>query len=366
MKWFTRQILLLLTVLAVLPAWALTESTRVQVAAAMDKGFAYLRGTQSADGSWSDRRFPGLSALVLWAMARAKDPANAEAAARAEAYVVSCAQPDGGIYVPIPGRRGGGLGNYNTCLCMTALHAAGGKERHVEVLLAARAYVASTQIETEGLHAGGFGYDKSSPRAYTDLNNTFYALDAMRLTQDVEEARPAGQKRVDIDWAAAKKYVLSMQETEGEAAGGFVYNREVQRQAQGGNAGVSSLRTHGSMTYAGLLSMLHCKLSRDDPKVRSTCQWLGMHWTLKENPGQGAQGLYFYYEVLARALDAAALDRLTLQDGTQVDWREELAKELLARQQEDGAWRNESNRFWEGDPALSTGYALLTLSLISP
>lgn len=353
-----KSLLLSLLLTVVMPLWALTEGTREQVRSAMDRGFAYLRGTQTAEGNWSDKRFPGLSALALWAMARAPRPENSEAATKAEAYILSCAQPDGGLYVPIPGRRGGGLGNYNTCLCMTALHAAGGKTQNTEVLLAARAYIASTQIETEGLHEGGFGYDKTSPRAYTDLNNTFYALDAMRLTQDVEESRPAGQKRVDINWEAAKKYVLSMQEQEGEAAGSFVYNREVPR------GGVSTLRSHGSMTYAGLLSMLHCQLSREDPKVRSTCQWLGAHWTLKENAGQGNQGLYFYYEILARALSAAGIDRLPLEDGSTVDWREALAKELLARQQADGAWRNESNRFWEGDPALSTSYALLALTFV--
>ena len=356
-----------LAVAVALPALALTDETRTQVQAAMDKGFAYLRQTQSADGYWSDRRFPGLSALALWAMAVAKNPANAESAEKAERYIVSCAQPDGGLYVPIPGRRGGGLGNYNTCLCLTALHAAGGKARNVNVLLAARAYVASTQIEVEGLHEGGFGYDKSSPRAYTDLNNTLYALDAMRLTQDVEELRPAGQKRVDIDWDAAKKYVLSMQQQEGDAAGGFLYNREVPRgltKEDAQKAKMSTLRTHGSMTYAGLLAMLHCKLSREDPRVRSTYDWLGRHWTLEENPGQGNQGLYFYYDILARALSAAGVEKLQLADGSAVDWREALAKELVKRQTADGSWVNASNRFWEGDPALSTSYALLTLALV--
>lgn len=356
-RWLT-----VLLLLAVAPLWALTPETKAQAQAAMAKGFAWLRAAQSADGSWSDRRFPGMSALALWAMAGAKDPANAEAAEKAAAYVASCAQPDGGIYVPIPGRRGGGLGNYNTCLCLRALHAFGQRERFLKVMLGARAYIASTQIETEGMHEGGFGYDKSSPRAYTDMNNTFYALDAMRATRDVEESRPAGQKRVDIDWEAARKYVLSMQETEGADAGGFVYNRETPRRTAPGETR-ETLRAYGSMTYAGLLAMLHCDLGRDDPRVRSTCQWLGRHWTLGENPGQGNQGLYFYYEVLARALDAAAVRELPLADGKAVDWREALARELVRRQRADGAWVNASNRFWEGDPALSTSYALLALTL---
>ncbi len=118
------------------------------------------------------------------------------------------------------------------------------------------------------------------------------------------------------------------------------------------------------MTYAGLLAMLHCKLSREDPRVRSTYDWLGRHWTLEENPGQGNQGLYFYYDILARALSAAGVEKLQLADGSAVDWREALAKELVKRQTADGSWVNASNRFWEGDPALSTSYALLTLALV--
>ncbi len=345
--------------------WALSPESLALAQGALERGFGWLRAAQAEDGSWSDRRFPGMSALALWAMARAKLPANQDAAERAAEFIAACAQPDGGIYVPIPGRRGGGLGNYNTCLCLTALHAFGQRERFLPVLLGARAYIASTQIEMAGLHEGGFGYDKQSPRAYTDLNNTFYALDAMRLTQDVEESRPAGEKRVDVDWEAAKRYVLSMQAREGEAAGGFVYTREVPR-AQQGAAEQPKLRAYGSMTYAGLLAMLHCDLSRDDPRVRSTYQYLGKYWTLAENPGQGNQGLYFYYEVLARALDAAAVKELPLADGSSVDWREALARELVARQLPDGSWKNASNRFWEGDPVLSTSYALLALTLVLP
>lgn len=350
--------------LLALPLLALSAETETRVRKALADGFVYLCAAQAEDGSWSDKRFPGMSALALWAMARAEafQQTNAAAMAKAEVYLLSCAQPDGGIYVPIPGRRGGGLGNYNTCLCLTALHQAGAKTRAPKALLAARAYIASTQIETEGLHEGGFGYDKSSPRAYTDLNNTLYAVDAMRLTQDLEELRPAGEKRVDIDWDAAKKYVLSMQETSGEAAGSFVYNREVPRRRDPKAEVKPALRAHGSMTYAGLLAMLHCNLAQSDPRVRSTLQWLGKYWSLEENPGQGNQGLYFYYDILARALDAAAVRKLPLQDGSEIDWREELAKAILTRQRADGSWVNESNRFWEADPILATSYALLALT----
>ena len=356
---------MLFSVLLILPLallQALTPETRTAAKAASSRGFAWLRAAQSQDGSWSDRRFPGLSALVLWSMAAAKDTANTDSAKRAAAYIVSCAQPDGGIYVPVPGRLGSGLGNYNTCLCLTALHAHG-DAAYNNVMLGARSYIASTQIETEGMHEGGFGYDRSSPRTYTDMNNTFYAIDAMTRTQALEETRPASEKRVSVDWDAARKYVLSMQQTEGDEKGGFFYTKTPPRKKPG-QTETPRLRTTGSMSYAGLLSMLHCKLTERDPRVRSTVAFLGNHWTLKENPGQGSQGLFFYYDVMTRALTAAGIDKLTLADGTALDWREALAKELISRQQADGSWKNANNRFWEGDPALSTGYALLALSLL--
>ncbi len=358
-----KQLLMLAWVFLVGICFALTEETERAVKAAQIKGLAYLKHHQSTDGSWSDRRFPGMSALALRALAESRDPANAEAVQKAVDYIVSCAQKDGGIYVPIPGRKGAGLGNYNTCLCLTALFVSGHKDKCTDILLAARSYIASTQLETAGLHEGGFGYDRNAERLYSDLNNTFYAVDAMKTTQSLEEARPSSQKKVDINWDKARQYILAHQVTEGKEAGGFMYKQEVPRRTPKGVNPNERLQATGSMTYAGLLAMLHCDLPRGEPRVRSTLSFLGKHWSLDENYGQGAQGLYFYYTVIARALDASGIQMLTLEDGTQVDWREELAKALLKRQTEEGAWVNANNRFWEGDPILSTAYALLALEL---
>ena len=64
-------------------------------------------------------------------------------------------------------------------------------------------------------HAGGFGYDKESQRAYTDLNNTHYSLDAMRRTQSAEDLRPSSEKKADINWDAALKYWDTLRSDEG-------------------------------------------------------------------------------------------------------------------------------------------------------
>ncbi len=346
------------------PAFAALQPQTEQAArAAIQKGIAYLKSTQKADGSWSDPQFPALTGMPLWALAVAGHTGADPAVSNATAFVVSKAQADGGLYTPIPGRRGGGLGNYNTCLCVNALHAVVDlRPRLAPVILRARAYIAATQQAAEGIHAGGFGYDRNADRLYTDMNNTFYAADAIRRTQDVEESRPAGEKRVDIDWAAALAYTLRMQKTEGPETGGFVYNlQDPKAGVENPNADRPVLRAYGSMTYAGLLTMLHARLEKSDPRVRSTLAYLGRYWTLEENQNMGSQGLYFYYTVIARAMSAANLEAIPREGADPVLWREALIEKLVSLQREDGSWANENNRFWEADPALATSYALLAL-----
>lgn len=77
----------------------------------------------------------------------------------------------------------------------------------------------------------------------------------------------------------------------------------------------------------------------------------------------GSQGLYYYYDILARALAAADVAALTAPDGRRIDWKRELTEKLIALQKADGSWANANNRFWEADPVLCTSFALITLQL---
>ena len=84
---------------------------------------------------------------------------------------------------------------------------------------------------------------------------------------------------------------------------------------------------------------------------------------METNPGVGAQGLFYYYQVLAKALKVAGIDTITEEDGTEHCWRSELVSHLAKTQREDGSWINTgSDRWLEGDPALVTGYVLMALS----
>jgi len=348
-------------VMAVSLAAAVFAADKAAIDAAIGRGVKFLLAQQEKDGSFSDPQMPALTALPLWALTVAGESRTA-AASNACAFVLKTQRPDGGFYVPKPGRGGSGLGNYNTSVCVSALYESG--LAPVKAILDARTYIAGSQLTGDDTMSGGFGYDRASRRRYADLSNTSYAMDAMRRTQGAEDFRPAGEKRADLNWDAALKFVTKLQEKEGERAGGAAYN---DRTPQGGTAtnasGRVQLRAYGSMSYAAVLSMCHANLTKSDPRVRSALDYCTKFWTVDENPGMGNQGLYYYYDILSRALSVAGINELPAADGRKIAWKRELSDKLVSLQSEDGSWCNDNNRFWEGDPVLATSFAILSLSM---
>jgi squalene-hopene/tetraprenyl-beta-curcumene cyclase len=341
--------------------------------ASLAKAAAWLAAQQKEDGSFSDPKFPGLSAIALWALVGADDPAYAPAIAKATDYILSCAQPDGGIYRPVPGRAGGGLSTYNTALALSALSfTRRSDEPFVAVVLKARSFLAGSQLEGDDQFAGGFGYDKSAPHRYADLNNTAFVLEAMARTRSYEDLRPAGEKKADIDWDAALAYAESLHNgpNAGENAGGFAYSHADAKAGTEKDAdGKVILRSYGSITYSGLLALVYCRLDRADARVQSALDWASRHWTVDENPGVGDQGLYFFYDIISRALTVAGLDSIPRSGeaagGAPIDWRAELVAKVVSLQREDGSWVNANGRFWENDPVLATSYSAISLAFAS-
>lgn len=336
--------------------------------AAVARGLDWLQQQQATNGAWSRAQFPALTALPLWAVCGSGETNRGAMVDKAVGFLLSCVQTNGSICVHVPGVKGGGLPNYNTAIAMTALHATGRREL-IPVILAARAYVAGSQHFGDDVYSGGFGYDRSTGRAYTDLDNTFFAMEAMRRTQDAEDHRPATQKRVDVNWNAAIEYVSKLQNTAASSttndAGGFVYNPDdTGKGGVGTNAeGKVYLRSFGSITYVGLLALIYADVTRADPRVVSAVDYASRHWTLDENPGMGAQGLYFYYNVMTRSLATAGINALPRKQGggAEIAWRNEAIRKIVSLQQPDGKWINDNNRFWENDPVLATAYSLLAL-----
>ena len=118
------------------------------------------------------------------------------------------------------------------------------------------------------------------------------------------------------------------------------------------------------MSYAGLKSYIYANLHKDDPRVVAAVNWLKKNYSVDENPALGAQGLYYYYLTLTKALTAYGDDTFTDAAGKTHDWRHELMKKLVSLQKFEGFWVNENNRWWEGDPVLVTSYSLLALEIL--
>lgn len=349
--------------------------------AALDRGVKWLVNKQAADGSWSNPDFPALTALPLWVLAQSGQSETA-AIERAVANLLTSVNPDGSICrTPREVKKGGGLCNYNTAITMVALNALGRPEL-TPIIQKARTLIAGTQHLGDDMYEGGMGYDPGTGRPYADLSNSYIAYEAMRLTQNVEDLRKEGEAHADLDWEAAQKFIQRVQNLPGSndqpwasddpaERGGFAYKPDSSMAGSVTNAdGSVRLRSYGSMTYAGLLSFIYAKVDKDDERVKSAFDWSAKHFTLEENPGMGLQGLFYFYNVLAKALAAHGDEVIVRPDGTRIAWREELIKKLISLQKTEadgtGYWVNSEGRWWEADPTLVTAYSLLALEIALP
>lgn len=403
---------------------SLSPELEQQAHAAMNRGAAWLAAQQQEGGIWGMPEAPAMTALALWGLQVTQPETYADAIRRGTEFVISNAQEDGGIWKkPAPGQRGGGLANYNTAVSLNALYALHRPEL-TPLLQRARRFLAGTQYRS-GAVRGGIGYDPNQPREYADLSNSAMVYDAMRATQDLEDLRAEGDPKADLDWSAVQDFLAQVQNlpsvnsnawcsTEEDDRGGFVYTPGA-GPARGPGAGGPgaggpgagrpgmggpgtggpgagrpgmggpgkppspdapatspaaeqkiTLRSYGSMTYSGLLSLVYANVDKEDPRVKAAQDWAAKHWTLDENPGQGPEGLYYFYLILTKCLDAFGDDLITLPDGTQVAWREAVIRKILSLQTPEGFWVNTSNRWWEADPCLVTSYTLLALDRALP
>lgn len=344
------------------PTGELSESLRREARAAVDRGHRWLIDHQAEDGHWSEPTHPALTGLAVWALALGRNP-DSPPVRRGIGFIRSNAREDGSIWCPpTVDRPGGGLSNYNTAICVIALHAANDPALRATVD-AARRFLAGSQHTGEDPYRGGMGYDAASDRPYADLSNSALGYEAMALTRRLKDLQ-GDSPQADLDWEAAIAFVESLQNEDG----GFFYKPgESKAGAATNTVGEVAFRSYGSMTYAGLLSLIYAEVDRDDPRVQSAVDWAVAHWTLEENPGMGQEGLYYFYNVLTKALAAHGRDVLSTADGSTLAWRPAIVERLLSLQRIDeqgrGYWQNLEGRWWEQDPVLVTAYALIALQV---
>jgi squalene-hopene/tetraprenyl-beta-curcumene cyclase len=325
------------------------------------RGIGFLESAQGADGSFSPEAGPGVTALAAAGMlANGRTPVD-PTVARALAYVEKHVHPDGGIYAEDSLHR-----NYETCVAMLCFSRANADGRYDELLKRAEAYVKKVQWdEDEGLDAaslsyGGAGYGSHSR---PDLSNTSFLLEALQAV-GASQDDPAVQRAL-IFVSRCQNLETEYNQTEFPSKnpdGGFYYTIAAGGSSQAGTTDEGGLRSYGSMTYAGLKSMIYAGVDRNDERVEAALEWIAKNYSVEQNPGMGETGLYYYYHTFAKALSVVGEDSLVDAEGVKHDWRQDLVNELAKRQQSNGSWSNLAERWLEGDPNLVTGYVLLALS----
>jgi len=342
----------------------------------VDKAVAYLRKTQDKkDGTWGGKQASGITGVVVTGLLRTgkvttKDPMIEKALG----YIETLITKEGHIAGKDANQK---LHNYVTCINLMALVAADRPEYKAPIKNAVAFLQKLQWDEGEGKDArsdfyGGAGYDsKSRP----DLSNTQFFLEALVA---------AGLPRNDKTFAKAVVFVSRCQNLKGEHNdqpwagkiddGSFIYTA-----AKGGDTkvaddldpkGEKGLPGYGSMTYAGVKSLLYCGLDKTDPRVVKAVAWLRKNYTVERNPGMGKDreqwGIYYYYLAMARCLDTLGDEQFVDSKGVKHDWRAEITSALAKRQQANGSWVNASDHWMEGNPTLVTGYALMTLATTRP
>ena len=341
---------------------------------AINKALVWLKSQQQPDGGWQKgQEPPALTALALRAFMqsgsfKADDPDMKKGFDK----LLQFQNPEGGIFKDL-------LGTYNTAIALTALTAAH-DPKFKEPIDKAVSYLKSLQwtdaikdlpaggaVDDTNPNFGGFGYSKSKGRA--DGSNLQMALEALH---------DSGLPQEDPAYKNAQKFLSRMQNLSESNDqpwtsndGGFIYTPGNKGESMAGEyldaGGHRLLRSYGSMTYAGLKSMIYAGLKKDDPRVKAAWEWIGKNYSVEENPGMrqnGPQyadnGLYYYYHTMARALRVYGELIITDAPGHKHDWRVDLINKIITLQKEDGHFEG-ADRFMEKNPIIATSFATLAL-----
>lgn len=363
------------------PAHAIDAEHEAVARDSIARGVAYLRSTQNADGSWTPKPGPAVTAMAVTVMIDSGlVPPNDPQVEKGLAYILSHVQDDGGIHAGI-------LANYNTAICLSALDLVRDRPGMEDTIKNAQDFLRGIQWDGQ-VDPTGKAVDKSHPfyggagygrHGRPDMSNTQLMLQGLY---------DSGLDCKDPAFVRAVVFISRCQGIDSnelfadliEPDGGFIYSTSINKDLIGvpeskanpeemdealTGQPVSGLRTYGSMTYAGFKSYLYAQLDPADPRVTGALNWIQHNYTLDANPGlpeaMNQQGLYYYYMTFARALDAYGQDTIQTADGVHHDWANDMIAALTTRQNADGSWINEADRWMEGDANLVTCYSLIAL-----
>ncbi len=330
------------------------------------KGVDFLLSRQKDDGSWASN--PAISGLCILAIFDSPD-SNAAVNSGLD-YILGFQKQDGSIW----SENVHAYPNYTTSISLLAL-AAINRPKDLNVIKKARNYLMNSQFsDRQKIDYGGIGYSKTG-RA--DLTNLSFAVEALYFTKYLDQESyskdaKAIKRNRDI-WERVQIFITNCQNLpeinkqdwvsrRDDDYGGFVYRpTESKAGAITDDTGRVSLLSSGSVSCSGLMSTIYANMDKNDYRVRRVVDYITRHYTLKENPGMGSQGLYFYLNALAKALNAYDKDIIAAANGTMLNWRQDILNEFIDIQKTKGYWANENGRYLESIPELATTYSLIAM-----
>lgn len=369
-----KKIMLMIFLALVLPGLSIAEKSssasglekalKSEVKVRTDQAIQFLKDQQAKNGSWMNH--PGITALCLqsfFTCPRSYNRLDGPFMRKPIDFLLSMQQKDGSFHDPKSRKP---TKNYCTSLAVLALSVANDTtfEKNIQ---RGRDYLIHIQADEEedydpdkDYFYGGIGYGGD---LRPDLSNLQLALDALHAS-GLEKTHPV-YKRALI-------FINRCQNTESndqkwaKSDGGFVYSPDLPS-----NKNLPTIKkdddpmtAYGSMTFAGLKSLIFCNVKKDDPRVKAALKWITNNYSIDHHPGMGQVSLFYYYYTMARTLEIAGLEKLKLANGKTIHWRTDLAKSLLAKQNANGSWVNQEKKYMEGVPVLATAYALNALNII--
>jgi squalene-hopene/tetraprenyl-beta-curcumene cyclase len=340
----------------------------------VDKAIAFVKAGQDPDGSWSAKANPGVTGIVLTGLLKTRRVTTEDpVAAKALKYIESLVNPEKGhIAGKDPKVQ---MHNYVTSVNVMALVEANRADKYKAIIGDAVTFLKKLQWdEEEGKNPkddffGGAGYDSQSR---PDLSNTQMFLDALKAAGIPKDDPALRNAMVFVSRCQNLKTEYNDRPWAGKISdGSFIYTA-----ASGGVTKVddeakadTGLPGYGSMTYAGIKSLIYCGVTKDDQRVKKAYEWIQKNYTLERNPGmpdaRAEWGLFYYYHTMAKCLDVLGIDYVVDANGVKHNWRSDLVAAIAKRQQPNGGFVNDSH-WMEADRNLLTGYALMALSYCRP
>ena len=347
----------------------LDDKDRALAKKLLDNAAKYLISQQAEDGSWSAGKESSkapITAMVLKPLVQYSEYGpNHAAVKKGFDLLLKYKQKDGGIYEP----KEGGT-SYTSAVALMAL-ASAKNQQYKEHITDLTAFLKGLQIvpgsesadgekiKDDDPSVGGVTYGKGPGRP--DLSNVGMWAEALH---------EAGVDPKDPAMKRAAEFITRLQNNsetnkaawakDGDNDGGFIYAMPGKDPGRGGGT-----RSYGSMTYTGFKTMLYAGVDRSDDRVKAAFRWIQGYWQLDSNPNmpgaQSTQGLFYYYHVFAKALNAWGQPIIVDAKKVPHNWRAELIQQLATLVKEDGSWVNKSDRWWEGSPVLATSFAMLAL-----